>query len=75
LSRFSVAAVRPAVRWFMIVKIFVRFNHAAGFEAQHFQTLGGKGVRSDSARSARAHNDHVVNSLRRQTKFLPLPTR
>ena len=75
LPRFSAAAVRPAVRWFVIVKILVRFNHPAGFKTQHFQTLAGKGVRGHAARSARSHYDHVVNSLCRQTKFLSLPAR
>jgi hypothetical protein len=71
LPRFSVAAVQPAIRRFVIVKILVRLNHAAGFEAEHVQTPGGKRVRGHSARSSRADHDHVVNSLRRQTKFCP----
>ena len=75
LPRFSVAAVWPAVRRFVIVKILVWLNHPASLEAEHFQALAGKGVRGDSTRSSRADHDNVVNSLCRQIKFLSFPAR
>ena len=73
LPRFSVAAVRPTIRQLVSVKILMRFDHPAGFEAQDLQTFGGKRVCSHSARGSRANHNHVVKSLRPQIKFLPFP--
>jgi len=49
LPGFSVAPVRPPVRRFVIVKILVRLDHPASFEAENLEALGGQGVGSDPA--------------------------
>lgn len=73
LPGFSVAAVRPTIRRLVIVKILMRLDHPAGFEAQDFQALDGKSVCGHSACGSRANHDHVVKTFRRQIKFLPFP--